>query len=157
MKRGLEPAARLKLTHQKAGEPFLCEVLVVREYLAQPLSAQGHHRDAVGQAVALVRSGLVEPKAAKEALSTLRQDVYRTVHLHPLHQLGGRGTKIRPALAEVIEELREDLFGGDDSVIRQTLADADGDFVYLALGIAQGNSVAGVGEDGAHQSRLGAA
>jgi len=95
-------------------------VLVVREYLVQPLPAHRLHRDAVSEAETVVWSSLVQPKTGKKALVGLRQDLNRTVRLHPLHQLDGRTAKVRPAGAEVIDELGEDLFGGDDTAIRQT-------------------------------------
>ncbi len=49
---------------------------VVRENIHDPLAAHGLHRDAIGQAVALVRTSLVKVKPVEKPLTALRDDAY---------------------------------------------------------------------------------
>jgi hypothetical protein len=72
------------------------------------------------------------------------------VRLHPFHQSGGRAAKVGATRAEEIEELSENLLGGDDPYSTKALANADRKVVCLVSGIEQGDPVEGIGENAAH-------
>ena len=57
---------------QQDGEAFLRKMIVMRENIADAFGSHRHHRNAVGQAIALVGTSLKEGEAVKESLMRLR-------------------------------------------------------------------------------------
>jgi hypothetical protein len=53
---------------EQVREPLPCEVIVMREDFGDALLAHALHRDAIGEAVLLVRAGFVKSKAVEERL-----------------------------------------------------------------------------------------
>ena len=87
----------------------------------------------------------------------LCDEINHRIRLHPFHQSGDRSAKVGATRAEEIKEFPENFLGGDDPHSTEALANADRKGVCLVPGIEQGDPVEGIGENAAHQPRLGAA
>ena len=90
---------------QQEDETLLPEMMIMRQDFGDGFLTHGLHRDAVGQAVFLVRAGLVESKAVKERLMGLRSHDHERVRHGLFDGGGGEVPQDRPVAAVMGQEL----------------------------------------------------
>lgn len=132
-------------------EPFLREMAIVGQNLANPRLPHSLHRDAVRQAVSLVGPGFAEGQALQKRLVGLGANRNVRVAQGAFDKVGRHLPHGGTVPTEMGEELGKNLVGRDDLCPLQRLADGLHRRVPLVFVIEEGDPVICIGENPSHR------
>lgn len=132
---------------EQGDEAFLLEVSVCRQGVGEPALAHEKHRPTIRQAVALIRTGLVQGEAPAEHPSVLRHHDDTRIAQDGLDHLDGRRPDVRALVGQCVQELGQDGIGGDEATAFQCRGNVHGLGMMLVKWIGEREPVGGVRED----------
>ena len=131
-------------------ETFLAEMVVVRENFGELVLAHRFHRNAIGEAVFLVRSGFVKLQPAQERVSRLWDDSDVGTLLNLSQEFDRFVTPVRSPVAEVCQKLIKDFVRGDDHTDLMLHTGPHRSLMPFILGIGKSGPIERIGEDSFH-------
>ena len=107
------------------------------------------HRNAVGQAVFLIRPGFVEGQARKEGLPGLRQHENRRVGHHTVRLQGGDTPKLA-GMSESGDKFAQNFIRGHDHTLPEGKTQFQSGGVVLVPRVGKGDPIERIGKDSPH-------
>lgn len=127
-------------------EAHLLKMVIVRESFDDPLLSHDQEGGTVGQAPVLVNSIIEKLGGGPELIARLRNDRDAFIRAEPGSKRRRRAAQGGTARTEIVHELRQNHFGGDDSAGSIRRLETTGSLVERVSGIEQGNPEPGVRE-----------
>ncbi len=135
---------------KKRFEPFLLEMAVVGENVRQSLVIHRHHRNTVGQAIALVGAAAVEMKTRHEGIMALVNHCDFGIVDERCHHGSRMFSHAAPRLRKIGQVFVQYLLGCDQPSVTQGPAQAEGLPVKEIGGVRQYDPVERISEDQLH-------
>jgi hypothetical protein len=134
------------LLPQERHEPLLLEVVIVRQCLRQTTFSHHRHRDAVNEAVGLVRTLLVKSQSSLELIVGLFNNLDERMCLKAPDGLHGSSPHAGTLVGECGEGFEQHHLGRDDPSPFQSLARRQRLGMPLVARVRQSDPVQGVSE-----------
>ena len=131
-------------------KPFLREMFVMGQDFGDALLPHRLHRNAVGQAVFLVRAGFVEVQAGKECLAGLRVNRDGRIGIEIADKINRFLPENSTGLAKSVEHLGQNLFGRDQMASQEGMAGFLSGLVPLVLAVGDRDPIERIDEDPPH-------
>ena len=132
---------------EQSDEAFLFEVPVCRQGIGESAFAHQQHRPAIRQAVALIRTGLVEGEASAESSSVLRHHGDTRVTQNGLDHLDRCRPDVRALVGQRVQKFGQDGIGGNEAAMGQRRGDIHSPGMMLVKRVGERKPVGGIRKD----------
>ncbi len=125
---------------------WIPKMMIVGQDFRQPLASHHLHRDAIREAIMLVRAGLVQRKRIEEARAGLRHDGDMRIVQHSADEAHSTRAKSWSGGAVEGEKFRQHLIGGVEMILLEPLAKGSYPCIPLVSGTELRDPIEGIDE-----------